>query len=112
MCCAPLMSLSSARQQARKREREIMQNMGRLVGMAAVAVCACAVTPAALGQAVQEAVKSDISPALSSLQQPPKAPGAFFREHRVKPIPFPPTAAAAQPDNVVQRAAPARLPVG
>jgi hypothetical protein len=89
-----------------------MRKTGRFATFVALVGCVCGVTPAALGQAVQEAVKSDVSPPLSTIQQPAKAEGAFFREHRVKKIPFPPTAAAAQPDSVVQRAAPAKLPLG
>ncbi len=71
-----------------------MRIIGRIAAAAAVAGCAVGLMPTARGQVVQNAVKFDVSPPLSSIQQPAKAQGAFFREHRVKKIPFPSTAAA------------------
>jgi hypothetical protein len=63
-------------------------------------------------QTVQGPVKFDVSDQpLSAIQQPRKAEGAFFREHRVKKIPFPPIAAMLRPDPVLQRSARTKLTV-
>jgi hypothetical protein len=62
-------------------------------------------------QAIQDAVRFDISPPLRSLQPIPKAQGAFLREHRVKKLPPMPTKQAAHADLALQATATTKLDV-
>jgi hypothetical protein len=64
----------------------------------------------AFAQTVENAVHFDLSPPLSTIQAPPRAQGAFLREHRVKMLPPLPTRAAAQADTVLQTTAVIALP--
>src|ERR1041384_6112514 len=66
----------------------------------------------ALGQAVENAVKFDISPPLRTIQPVPKAQGAFQHEHRVKKLPLLPAKESAQADTVLQKTATKRLAIG
>jgi len=67
-----------------------MRTIGRVAAVASVAWSISGLAPSALGQAIENAVKFDVSPPLRSIQPPPVAQGAFLREHRVKKIPLPP----------------------
>jgi hypothetical protein len=65
----------------------------------------------AVAQTVQEAIKFDVSPPLSTIRPVPRAQGAFVREHRVKKLPPLPGKLAVLADTVVQTTATRRLPV-
>jgi hypothetical protein len=69
-------------------------------------------SPAAFGQAVENAVKFDVSPPFRGIQPPARPQGAFFREHVVKKIPLPPEKLAALADTVLQKKATAKLAIG
>ena len=64
------------------------------------------------GQAVENAIKFDVSPPLASIRLPARPRGAFLREHIVKKIPLPPVKLAALADTVLQSKATAKLPIG
>jgi hypothetical protein len=66
----------------------------------------------ALGQAVENAVKFDISPPFRDIQPVPKAQGAFAREHRVKKLPPLPSKQAALADTALQKTATKKLAIG
>ena len=66
----------------------------------------------AFGQAVENAIKFDISPALRTIQPVPKAQGAFQHEHRVKKLPLLPAKESAQADTVLQKKATKKLAIG
>jgi hypothetical protein len=89
-----------------------MRIVGRLTAIASVVWSIFGLAPAALGQAVENAVKFDLSPAFRSIRRPARAEGVFFREHIVKKIPLPPEKLAALADTVLQKKATTRLPVG
>jgi hypothetical protein len=89
-----------------------MRTIGRVAAVASVAWSISGLAPSALGQAIENAVKFDVSPPLRSIQPPPVAQGAFLREHRVKKIPLPPEKLAALADTVLQKTATTTLPVG
>src|SRR5712672_2840561 len=89
-----------------------MRTIGRLTAIASVGWSVFGLAPAALGQAVENAVKFDVSPPFSSIQPPARPQGAFFREHAVKKIPLPPQKLAALADTVLQTKATTRLSIG
>jgi hypothetical protein len=68
--------------------------------------------PSVLGQTVENAIRFDTSPPLSSIQPVPKAQGAFRLEHRVKKLPPLASKLAALADTVVQKAATKKLQIG
>ena len=90
-----------------------MGMLARTLAIASLGWSALAgLAPSALGQTVENAVKFDISPPLSSIQPPARPQGAFLREHIVKKIPLPPEKLAALADTVLQKSATKKLPVG
>src|SRR5882672_6682277 len=89
-----------------------MRTTGRLAAIASIGWSIIGLAPAALGQAVENAVKFDVSPLFRSIQPPARPQGAFFREHVVKKIPLPPEKLAALADTVLQKKATTRLALG
>src|SRR6266853_2421571 len=89
-----------------------MRMTGHLTAIASVAWSLAGLAPAALGQAVENPVKFDVSPAFRSIQPPARPQGAFFREHVVKKIPLPPERLAGLADTVLQKKATTRLSIG
>ena len=88
-----------------------MTTIGRFGAVASVAYFTLGLAPAALGQAVENAIKFDVSPPLRSIQPPARPQGAFLREHIVKKIPLPPEKLAALADTALQKKATTKLPV-
>src|SRR3954466_1211842 len=88
-----------------------MRTTGLAIAAAIIAGCGVGLTASAFAQTVEDAIKFDISPPLASIRQPAKAQGAFLQEHIVKKIPLPPAKLAAVADTVLQKKAPASLPV-
>jgi len=84
----------------------------RFIAITGLFCCALGLAPSALSQTVENAVRFDVSPPLSSIQPPAKAQGAFFREHRVKKIPLPPAKLAALADTALQKKATLKLSAG
>jgi len=66
----------------------------------------------AFAQKVEDAVRHDVSPPLSSIKPPLKAMAAFHVEHRVKKLPPLPTKLAALADTALQKAATKKLAIG
>jgi hypothetical protein len=78
-----------------------------------IATAALAFSIAAAAQTVETSVKNDVSQPLSSVPTPAlKAQAAFKKVHKVKRIPPPAGAQAAAADTVVQKMAPATMPIG
>jgi len=89
-----------------------MRTVERFCTLVAFTWLACGLFSIAQGQTTENAVKFDISPPLRGIHPPPKARGAFLREHIVKKIPLPPQNRSLFPDITLQRKATTTLPIG